>query len=218
MNKDNKFKYIFVELAHHLPYSIFGVCVGLVVMGFLTFFAILMQAEHLLPQASEELFHVFHPAHVLLSAVATTAMFWKHERNWIKAMFVGFVGSVTICGISDILFPYIGGLILGADMHVHICIIEEPQLVYPFAIFGILAGVFADKAFERSTEYSHSAHVFVSSMASILYLISFGMVDWIHWVGSVFIITIFAVMIPCCASDIAFPLACTCKKDNHKHG
>ena len=59
--KQHKFKYVIVELAHHLPFSIFGVTVGLIVMGFLTFFATLMQAETFLPEASEELFHIFHP-------------------------------------------------------------------------------------------------------------------------------------------------------------
>ena len=32
--------------------------------------------------------------------------------------------------------------------------------------------------------------------------------DWIHSIGSVFLIVIAAVMIPCCVSDIIFPLAC----------
>ncbi len=216
MHNNSKPKQILIELIHHLPYSIFGVCIGIVFAGILTFFAILMQAEKLLPQASQELFHVFHPAHVLLSAVATTAMFWKHDnRNVVKAIFIGLFGSITICGISDIFFPYFGGLILGNSMHFHICIIEEPGLVFPFAIVGVLAGLAVTKSFEKSTEYSHSAHVFLSSVASILYLLSYGLQDWIHSLGAVFIITILAVMIPCCASDIAFPLACTHRDCKH---
>jgi len=216
MSNDSKLKQILIELVHHLPYSIFGVSVGIVFMGILTFLAILMQAEQLLPEASKELFHVFHASHVLLSAVATTAMFWKHDNhNVLKAVFIGLLGSITICGISDIFFPYIGGMILGQTMHAHICIIEEPGLIFPFAIMGVLAGLAVTKSFEKSTEYSHSAHVFVSSVASILYLLSYGVQDWIHALGSVFIITILAVMIPCCASDIAFPLACTHRNCKH---
>jgi hypothetical protein len=215
MYREGKFKYLLTELAHHLPYSIFGVSLGLVFMGILTFLAILLESEHLLPKASGELFHVFHPSHVLLSGVATTAMFWKHEHKLFKAIIVGFVGTITVCGISDILFPFIGGNILGANMEFHICIIEEPGLVYPFAIVGVIAGLLITKNFEKSTQYSHSAHVFVSSVASILYLLSFGVQDWIHAIGQVFIVTVFAVMIPCCASDIVFPLACSCNSKEH---
>jgi len=216
MTKESKIKILLVELAHHLPFSIFGVTIGLILMGMMSFFATIVQAEHLLPIASRELFHVFHPAHILFSAVATTAMFVKHEKKYLKAIVVGFVGSVTICGISDIFFPYLGGKFLGSEMQVHICIIEEPALVFPFALIGVIAGLLIKKSFDHSTEYSHSVHVIVSSMASILYLIGFGYQNWIHDVGAVFIVIIFAVMIPCCASDIAFPLVCTHRDCEHK--
>lgn len=215
MSQESKLKYILVELGYHLPYSIFGIAVGLLSMGILSFFAILMGAQSLLPAASSELFHVFHPAHVLISAVATTAMFSKHEKRILKAAIVGFIGSVIICAISDIFLPIIGGSILGSDMIVHICILEEPGLVLPFAIIGVAAGLLVTKSFDKSTQYSHSAHVFISSAASILYLIGFGLTDWIHSIGAVFLIIIAAVMIPCCASDIVFPLACVHRDCNH---
>jgi len=168
MSKETKWQYILIELVHHLPFTIFGVTFGLIIMGFLTFFAVLLQADTHLSLASEELFHILHPSHIIFSAIATTAMFWKHEKKLIKAVLVGFLGSIAICGISDIFFPFWGGLILGADMHFHICIIQEPGIVFPFAVIGVLAGLTVSKSFERSTEFSHSAHVFISSMASIL--------------------------------------------------
>jgi len=215
MGQESKLRYVLVELGYHLPYSIFGITVGLIAMGILSFFAILMRAESLLPAASSELFHVFHPAHVLISAVATTAMFWKHEKRILKAAVIGFVGSVTLCAISDIFLPIIGGTILSSEMLVHICALKEPGLVFPFAVIGVTAGLLITKSFEKSTQYSHSAHVFVSSAASILYLLGFGLTDWIHSIGAVFLVIIVAVMIPCCASDIVFPLACVHRNCNH---
>ena len=215
MAKESKMRYVLVELGYHLPYSIFGITVGLLAMGVLTFLAILMQAEHLLPDASGELFHVFHPAHVLISAVATTAMFYKHEKRVLKAIVVGFFGSIVICGLSDIFFPFVGGVFLGVEMHTHICILANPGLIVPFALVGVAAGLLVTKSFEKSTQYSHSAHVFVSSVASILYLLGYGLTDWIHAVGGVFLITIVAVMVPCCASDIIFPLACVHRDCQH---
>ncbi len=219
MKKDNKAKYIVVELAHHLPYSIIGAIIALILMGILTFFAILMKAENLLPKATRELFHILHPAHILFSAVATTAMFWKHEKNIAKAVLIGFFGSILICGLSDIILPFWGGIILGVDMRMHVCIIEKPLLILPFAIIGVLAGLLLTRSVEHSTEYSHSAHVLISSLASISYLIAYGFRDWTHMVGGVFIVTVLAVMLPCCASDIAFPLYCVNKKNiNHNRG
>ncbi|MCK5013280.1 MAG: hypothetical protein KAS66_05640 [Candidatus Omnitrophica bacterium] len=215
MVKESKLRYVLVELAYHLPYSIFGITLGLLLMGILSFLAILMRAESLLPEASMELFHVFHPAHVLISAVATTAMFYKHEKRVLKAIAVGFFGSISICGLSDIFFPFAGGLILGAEMHMHVCVIENPGLIVPFALVGAVAGLLITKSLDKSTQYSHSAHVFISSAASILYLLGFGLTDWIHVVGAVFLITIVAVMVPCCASDIIFPLVCVHRDCQH---
>ncbi|MCK5579969.1 MAG: hypothetical protein KAJ18_01705 [Candidatus Omnitrophica bacterium] len=215
MKYKNKFQHIIFELAEHLPYSIFSVMVGMLLMGVLSFLAILARAEHLLPQASKELFHVFHPAHILFSAVATTAMFVKHEKRLLKAVLVGFIGSITICGLSDIFFPFFGGVILGQKMQMHLCIINEPGLVFPFAIIGVLAGLLIANTIEHSTVYSHSAHVFVSSVASILYLISYGLYDWIHLAGGVFLVTVVAVVIPCCVSDVVFPLCCVHNKCDH---
>lgn len=215
MNKESKTRYVLVELAYHLPYSIFGVTLGIIAMGVLSFLAILMRAESLLAGASVELFHVFHPAHVLISAVATTAMFFKHEKRPLKATVVGLTGSIMICGLSDIFFPFVGGLILGSEMHVHVCVLEHPDIIIPFAAVGVVAGLLVTRTIEKSTQYSHSAHVFVSSAASILYLLGYGLTDWIHSVGAVFLITIIAVMVPCCASDIIFPLACVHRDCRH---
>ena len=209
MKEESKLKYIFVELVHHLPFSIFGVILSILLLGLLSFFVTIMRAQDISAAAFGELFHIFHPVHILFSAVATTSMFWKHERSIVKAVFIGFIGSVFICGLSDIILPFCGGILLGREMQLHICFIRHPVLILTFSSVGILAGLLINKNTRHSTEYSHSAHVFISSSASILYLISYGLTDWTHLIGAVFLIAVFAVMIPCCASDIVFPLACT---------
>lgn len=212
---EHKFKYTMVELAHHLPYSIFGVISAIILMAVLTFIASTAGSEDI-AGASGEMFHVFHPSHILFSAIATTAVFWKHDnRSWMKAALIGLIGSVTICGISDIFVPFVGGRLLGFEMDFHICLVEEPGLVYPFALTGVAAGLMVTRTFEHSTQYSHGVHVFLSSTASLLYLISFGVTDWMHHMTAVFMVTIFAVMVPCCLSDIVFPLMCTHKYCSH---
>lgn len=215
MINKNKITYIAVELGHHLPYTIFGVSMGLVLMGILTFIATLMHSEHLLAPASTEMFHITHASHILFSAVATTAMFWKHEKRVLKALLVGFLGSIGICALSDSVFPTIGGNLLGVKMSMHICVIEHPDLILPFAIVGVTAGFVIPGAIEKSTQYSHSVHVLFSSASAILYLLGFGMQDWIHQLGGVFIIAVVAVMVPCCMSGIVFPLVCVHRNCTH---
>ncbi len=170
--------------------------------------------------AMGDLFHIFHPAHMLFSATATTAMFWRYERRLLKACIVGFLGAIVVCGVSDVLIPYLSGLLLGAEMDVHICILQHPGLVLPFAVVGIIAGLLSAEHIGRATFFSHTAHVLTSSTASLLYLVSFGLQDWIDLAGLVFIFVVLAVMIPCCASDIVFPLLAVTREDEpapHAH-
>jgi hypothetical protein len=154
------------------------------------------------------LFHVFHPIHLLLSAMATTAMFWRFEQKLVKAVLVGLVGSLGVCGISDIIMPFTGGRILQIPMDFHFCLIEKPSLVIPFAALGVLVGLSTAGTFQGrgATIFSHSAHVMISTMASLLYLISFGFAGWMDGLFETFVVVILAVLIPCCLSDIFFPL------------
>ncbi len=199
--------HIWEELQHHLPFSVLSVSIGLILVGMITFVAQLLQIADISPY-NEELFHLFHPAHLLFSAVATTAMFWQHEKRFWKTFVIGLVGSVGICGISDIFIPYLAGFLLGAHMHLHICIIEHPQLILPFVFLGIMVGFLAPGTLEKQEGviFSHSLHVLISAVASILYLVSFGVTEWVHRVGAVLIYMVLAVVLPCCISDIVFPL------------
>ena len=196
-----KFRHILEELQQHLPYTIFSVAVGMVALGVLT---VLIEANKF-PQASQNLFHIFHPLHMLFSATATTAMFWRHDKKILKAISIGFIGAAGLCTLSDIFIPYVAGYLLGVKMHLHICILADPMLVLPFLFFGIFMGFVLPTVVE-STIFSHAAHVLISSMASIFYLVSFGLTEWIPAGGMVFIYMVLAVMIPCCTSDIIFPL------------
>ena len=61
--------------------------------------------------------------------------------------------------------------------------------------------------------------MFISSAASLLYLISFGFTSWmmdVQAIFPVFAIIVLAVWVPCCVSDIVIPVA-TAHKDHH-HG
>jgi hypothetical protein len=225
------------ELFEHLPYTVFSVAAALIVLALMTYVATLTApvaprcppgsaAEHSAEvhcdhhdgerapavnpnfgPAAQVVFHVFHPLHVLFSAVATVAMFWRHERRWLKALVVGVIAGVGICGLSDVFLPYLAGLLLGVEvMEMHICLIHHPGVVLPFLVAGLLLGLALPASTHKSTIFSHSSHVLVSSVASITYLVGFGLTGWIDVVGMVFVYMVFAVVVPCCASDILFPL------------
>jgi len=209
------------ELLGHLPFSIFATVGGMTLVAILTFIGEPFYQEAL-PGAFRELFHIFHPIHMLFSAAATTAMFWQYERRVLKTLAVGLAGSILVCGASDILIPHMSGLMLGVDMHLHLCIVEHPMLVLPFTVVGVLAGFLSSGHIVRATVFSHTVHVLVSSSASLLYLVSFGLEHWIHNAGWVFVFVIIAVVVPCCFSDIVFPLLVVTKEGEprpvHSHG
>ncbi|MCI0343454.1 MAG: hypothetical protein L0216_20295 [Planctomycetales bacterium] len=201
------------ELGHHLPYSVFGVLLALVLVGALDGLGLLTAARN------EALFHLLHPAHLLLSATATTAMVGLYGGRPAWAVLWGLLGSAPVCTMSDILIPYVGGLAIGQDMHIHVCLLEEPVLITPFVALGVATGLVAPRFVDRTTRYSHGAHVFVSALASLLYLVSFGFTLSALTVGPVLLLLVVAVMGPCCVSDIVIPVAVVHApaEERHRH-
>jgi len=186
---------------------------GIIGLGILTFIANLNGV--VTSEAFHGLYHIFHPIHLLFSASATSAMVMKYDKKIFKATLIGIVGSIGICGLSDIILPYAASYLLGVHSHIHICLIEHPTQVIPFLIVGLLLGLLITPIGNLSTIFSHVGHVLVSAMASILYLVSFGLTDWIHHIGLVFIFIIIAVVIPCCTSDIVLPLLLVGEKEKN---
>ena len=103
---NEKIKHIGAELKGHAPFTFFGAVAGL------AFMLVFMRTGQ--PSASD-LFKVFHPLHVLLSAMATASMFAIHRkaRNFLLILVIGYVGSIGIATLSDSIVPYIGEKILG---------------------------------------------------------------------------------------------------------
>ena len=206
---NNKFHHIVHELKHHAPFTVLSTIVAIIILG--TFKTLWVQDVNDMTDFTRTWFHIFHPLHIILSATATTAMFWRYERKLFKSIIVGLVGSLMVCGISDSLLPFIGGSLLGVQMELHWCLLVHPETVVPFAIFGVCIGIVAEDLVKGKTItiFSHSFHVLISTMATLLFLISFGFTAWFSHIPAIFLITFIGVIIPCCLSDIILPLLVT---------
>jgi len=186
---------ILTELKAHAPFTLFGALTGIVLM------MLFRNTQH---QTSERLFYVFHPAHVVLSAVVTASMFKLHTKrpNFLVVLLVGYFGSLGIATVSDSLIPYAGELLLGLHAHSHIGFIEGWYIVNPAAILGVLIAWFRPR-----TKFPHSGHVLLSTWASLFHILMALQGNISIFTGVVtFFFLFIAVWLPCCFSDIVFPL------------
>ena len=187
-------KRIASELKEHMPFTAFGALAGIVVMAV----AVLTNVPH---DISHGIFHTLHPVHVLFSALVTTAMYMRYKKGRIwTAVLIGWTGSIGIATTSDAVIPYLGGVLLKANMEFHVPFIEH-WWINLVALAGIGIGYW-----RQTTKIPHFGHVLLSTWASLFYIITFGQADWIPRLPFVFLILFLAVWLPCCMSDIVYPL------------
>ena len=185
------------ELKAHVPFTLFGTLTGITILVTFT-------AADAPPWLSARLFWSLHPLHVVLSALVTTAMFTLHSRRSLWAtLVIGYVGSVGIATLSDCVIPYVGESLLDSpNRGIHLGFIEKWWLVNPLAAAGILVGYLWPR-----TKITHAGHVLLSTWASLFHMSmamggEFGIVQYAATALFLFL----AVWIPCCTSDIVFPL------------
>ncbi len=200
------FRRITNELARHAPFTASGAVIGIVVMVIIVFTNILPQVSRLSPTV----FYILHPTHVVLSAVVTTAIYRRNSDGKIWAsILVGYFGAIGIATLSDSLIPYLGEMLLELpNRGTHIGFIEEWWLVNPAAFLGIAIG-----CWKRFTKFPHYGHVLLSTWASLFHIIM-ALGETMSWI--IFLVIFFflflAVWLPCCLSDIVFPLLFTRQK------
>ncbi|MDH4238695.1 MAG: hypothetical protein OEW48_03945 [Phycisphaerae bacterium] len=223
MSIKERVKHILVELKGHAPFTLFGAVLGIVFM--LLFRNISGEGRH-------TLFAIFHPAHVLLSAIVTASMFRLHseKKRFVLVLVVGFFGSVGIATLSDIIIPHIGAELMGLDVPthgdvyhaeegseeeghttmgheheehgLHLGFIEEWYIVNPAALLGIFIAYFLPR-----TKFPHAGHILISTWASSSYILMNMQSDMTVVVLGGILVTLFvATWLPCCVSDIIFPL------------
>jgi len=200
------FRRIANELGEHAPFTVLGAVTGIIIMVIIVLGSVLPQVF----QVSYPIFYTLHPAHVVLSALVTTAMYKKYGNGKIWAVIlIGYVGSIGIATLSDSIIPYLGETLLGLpNKGIHIGFIEEWWIVNPAALIGIAIGYW-----RPTTKFSHAGHVLISTWASLFHIIM-ALGETVNWITLlvIFFFLFLSVWIPCCTSDIVFPLLFVRKK------
>jgi hypothetical protein len=216
---------ILQELRTHAPFTLFGAVTGIAAM---------LLFAHASPRVSHRLFQVFHPSHVILSAVVTASLFRLYEKRmgFLAVLIVGYVGAVGVATVSDCILPFFGESILGvavpthADEHsqpaepapadqadhdeheagvrtrLHLGFIEDWYLVNPAALLGVVIAWFWPR-----TKVPHAGHILISTWASSFHMLmnTRHELSGLLLLGALVVLFI-AVWLPCCVSDIVFPM------------
>jgi len=196
-------KRIVQELREHAPFTLIGTVTAIIVTVIFVYAGV--------PRGvSRRLFEAFHPAHVFFSALVTAAMYKLHHKRRLVAMvLIGYVGAVGIGTLSDCVIPFLGEALIGLhDPHMHgeahIGFIHLWWLVNPLALLGI-----AIAHWRPTTRLPHAGHVFLSTAASLFHMLMGLETGGGANVWTLVMIPLFlflAVWVPCCTSDIVFPL------------
>lgn len=201
------------ELITHFPYAIFSIAMGMIILSFLSFFTSFSSKEELILQTSGDvLFHSFHFMHIIFAATGSMITFFRFSKNIIIGFLVSAISSAFFCVLSDIIMPYASGRLLGVKMNFHFCFLSEIHNILPFLFVGLINGYFMSKhCSTKQSIYSlgsHFTHIFVSSLASLFYMVANGLTNWPDYMGPLFILLIIAVLIPCTLSDLVVPIWC----------
>jgi len=125
------------------------------------------------------------------------------QRTLWATLVIGYLGSVGIATLSDCVIPYVGELLLDLpNRGVHLGFIEKWWLVNPLAAVGIGLGYLWPH-----TKYPHAGHVLLSTWASLFHMTMAigGDLSILQYTATA-VFLFLAVWIPCCTSDIVFPL------------
>jgi hypothetical protein len=208
------------ELKAHVPFTLFGSLTGI---------AMMLAFKGLPETTTYRLFYVFHPVHVILSAIVAGSIYRLHEksRGLATVLLVGYISSVGTATVSNSVIPYFGESILGVSIpteeeahgtqhaeaavgesaehegpKIHLGFIEEWYIVNPAAILGILIGFWLPR-----TKLPHAGHILISTWASAAHILmnTHTGITAVTLIGMTIVLFI-AVWVPCCSSDIIFPL------------
>lgn len=192
------------ELLHHTPFTLLAAAIATLLVIIISNVTTITYTENT--------FEFFHYLHIFVSGIATSAIYYKYKKSIPKAIIIGILGTIIIGTFSDVILPYLGASIFSFSPELHIPLFQTPLIILAIAFIGAAVGIVYKKS-----EFPHSLHVLLSVFASLFYLMAYTTTpNIITLILSIIVVTI-AVIIPCCLSDIIFPLIFTKGKYKHKY-
>tara|TARA_Y100000034_G_scaffold98103_1_gene120021 strand:- start:374 stop:970 length:597 start_codon:yes stop_codon:yes gene_type:complete len=186
-------KMIWQELREHIPFTFLATLIA-IVLGVFSYN--LIGVERVV-----SVFYILHPAHIFVSAIASAAVFYKYKENIFGGIFIGVLAAIIIGSLSDVILPYLGGVLFQLKTSFHLELIEKPLIILGVAVGGAVLGTVT-----KLTQLPHFFHVLFSIFASLFYLLAFSIPVNSFMIIAIFMIIFVAVLILCCLSDIIFPL------------
>ncbi len=217
---DDRKSLIIVELLHHFPYAIMSLALGFIVLSFLHVCAFHGLEMRDAAKSARILFHSFHFLHIMFAVSGSLVMFSRFSANLTKGIIVSVTSSLIFCTLSDIVVPYLSGLLLGVNMRFHVCLFSELQNVIPFLLIGLANGLVVGRHGKHVKGLyvlgSHFSHILISALASLSYLISEGLYKWYPQMGMLFFYQVIGVLVPCTLADVVVPLLFARNKKKHE--
>jgi len=220
---------IWAELRDHAPFTLFGSVTGIICM------LLFRNLPHDTSRMMFYVFHPGH-VFLSAIVTASMFQFYSKKQRLVYVFVVGIIGSIGVGTLSDSLIPYAGEIMLhmrinphahgveAVDQHeeetghtheyaeetghenfvhkAHIGFIEAWYVVFPAALAGVFIAYFRPK-----TKFPHAGHVLLSMWASSFHMImAMGANISLLKIAGSFGFLFLAVWLPCCFSDIVFPL------------
>ncbi|MFC1854618.1 hypothetical protein ACFLY6_02005 [Candidatus Dependentiae bacterium] len=205
------------EILYHIPYGITAVFVSMIFIWLFSckfsFSTCCLAKGH--SHINDSLFCMLHYAHIFFAGITSVLSFRRHYGNILGAVMVGLTVPPIFCTLSDVIFPYIGGLVMGVKMQLHLCALKNFWHFLPMIFLGVGVGLILSTrkinggiSLIRFACGSHFLHELVSASASLVYLASFGCINWWASPLSVFVLLTISVIVPCTLSDVVVPIFC----------
>ncbi len=106
------------ELLHHLPYAVFSLALGLVILSLLDVFGLGHEHHHghshghdHAMEGAHVLFHSFHFLHIIFAMTGCLVTFSRFSNNVAKGIVVAIISSLFFCTLSDVILPYLAGIV-----------------------------------------------------------------------------------------------------------
>jgi hypothetical protein len=112
MEKAKRTRAILSELEHHAPFTLIGAATGI---------ACMLMFKNVGAGVNHRLFQVFHPGHVVLSAMVTASLFKLYDKraSLLKIVLIGYLGAIGVATVSDCILPFFGETLLGVAIPTH---------------------------------------------------------------------------------------------------